>query len=69
MKLVTLLATLSVQRVNTLFLIDFLGISFTPGGTYISVFADLKIARSHPEFVIALPGTDGPDPLGVVSLC
>ena len=63
-----LLAVLSVQHVHTLSLIDFRSIPFTPGGTYISIFDDLKVARSRPRFVTALPGTDGPDPLGVVSL-
>jgi len=68
LKLATLLAVLSVQRVHSLTLIDYRCISFMANGTFISIFDDLKIARSRPSFVIALPGSSDPDPLAIVSL-
>ena len=43
-------------------------IVFAADGSYLSVFEDLKVARSRPRFVIALPGSASPDPLRVISL-
>ena len=68
MKLVTLLAVLSAQHLHTLSYIDVGSIVFAADGSYLSVFEDLKVARSRPKFVIALPGSASPDPLGVISL-
>ena len=68
MKLVTLLAVLSAQRLHTLSHIDVGSIVFAADGSYLSVFEDLKVARSRPKFVIALLGSASPDPLRVISL-
>ena len=68
MKLVTLLAVLSAQRLHTLSHIAVGSIVFAADCSYLSVFEDLKVAHSRPKFVIALPGSASPDPLRVISL-
>ena len=67
-KLATVLALLSVQRVHTLSLIDFKSIQFLSSATYLHVYADLKVARSRPSFVITLPALSETDPLQSASL-
>ena len=62
LKLATILACLSVQRVHTLTAID-CSPKFEETGTYLFVFKDLKVARQRPHFIITLPSITADDPL------
>ena len=55
LKLVTIMACISTQRIHTLSLIDVRHINFYPSATYLYIFDDLKVARHRPHFVITLP--------------
>lgn len=68
LKLVTIIACLSVQRMNTLSKIAVSPVQFQPSGTYLYVFDDLKVARDRPYFLITLPAVGESDPLKTASL-
>ena len=67
-KLATTLACVSAQRVHTLSLIDYRYIEFNVSATYLYIFADLKVQRQRPCFVISLPSKTDDDCLRTIEL-
>ena len=68
MKLTTVLACVSAQRLHTLSLLDVRYIKFNPSATYLYIFSDLKVARQRPCFIITLPSGSDEDRLKSVEL-
>ena len=67
LKLATILACLSLQRIHSITHID-ANVQFLDSATYLFVFHDLKVARQRPYFVISLPALSDSDPLGAAPL-
>ena len=67
-KLTTVLACVSAQRLHTLTLLDARYIQFQSSGTYMCIFNDLKVPRARPYFIMALPSPSDIDHLGTVEL-
>ena len=68
LKLVTIMACISTQRIHTLSLIDVRHIKFYPSATYLYIFDDLKVARHRPHFVITLPSLSDKDQLQTIEI-
>ena len=68
LKLITIMAWASTQRLHTLSLIDVRHIKFYPSPTYLYIFDDLKVARQRQHFVITLPSLSDKDPLQKIEI-
>jgi len=67
LKLATIIACLSLQRVHTITNID-CNPKFEASATFLFVYKDLKVARNRPYFVVSLPPPGDADPLATTSL-
>ena len=68
LKLVTIMACISTQRIHTLSLIGLRHIKFYPSATYPYVFGDLKVAHHQPHLVITLPSHSDKDQLQTIEI-
>ena len=68
LKLTTVLACVSAQRIHTLSLLDVRYIKFNPSAKYLYIFSDLKVTRQRPCFIITLPSRSDVDRLQTVEL-
>ena len=68
LKLTTVLACVSAQRLHNLSLLDVRYIKFNPSAKYLYVFSDLKVIRQRPCFIITLPSYSDVDRLQTVEV-
>ena len=61
LKLVTIMACISIQRIHTLSLIDVRHIKFYPSATHLYIFNDLIVARPRSKSAIAPPSLSEKD--------